>query len=54
MVSEINSESEPKTHTIFTYRVEEHEIDDGFDVLDCIFINDENERNSSFFPDFGF
>lgn len=38
LISEINSESEPKTHTIFIYRVEEPEIDDGFDILDCIFI----------------
>ncbi|RRJ92299.1 hypothetical protein EG240_03750 [Paenimyroides tangerinum] len=37
---QVHGESDTKTHTIFTYRVEENEIDDFYDVVDCIFLNE--------------
>lgn len=36
----ISKDSEIKLYTIFTYRVEEPEIDNYYDVIDCIFINE--------------
>lgn len=53
LINESYSEKEAKTHTIFTNRVEDPEIEDFFDVIDCIFINDENKKSNSMF-DFGF
>ncbi|AZI32948.1 hypothetical protein [Kaistella carnis] len=52
LITAIARDSNPKTHTIFTYRVEEPQIEEYFDLIDCIFINDTNEKNSSFFPSF--
>lgn len=52
LITEIAKNTNPKTDTIFTYRVEEPQIEEYFYLLDCIVISDTNEKNSSFFPSF--
>ncbi len=37
-----------RTHTIVTYRIEEPEIEDYYDIVDCIFINEEIEEEEGF------
>ncbi len=40
LVDKVQDESDTKTHTIFTYRVEEKEIENFYFVVDCIFLNE--------------
>lgn len=49
LVLENSKDASQKTHTVFSYRIVDEELDTYYDIIDCIIINDENEKSTTLF-----